>query len=98
MPSRVTTPAALEAPAIYPGLVELRVIDARLTKRLAELDARVDAALSSLGSRGEDDVTAVDVLCAAIGEVSELRDAARRDVSRERAARDARRSGVRRWG
>ena len=98
MPSRVTTPATLEAPAIFPGLLELRVMEARLTERLAELDARVDVALSELGARGEDGVTTVDVLCAAIAEVSELRDAARRDVSRERAARDARRAGVRRWG
>jgi hypothetical protein len=38
------------------------------------------------------------VLCAAIAEVSELREAARQDVLRERAARRARRSGLRRWG
>jgi hypothetical protein len=97
MPSRVTTTATLEAPAILPGLLELRLIEARLTDRLAELDARVDVALSDLGSSGGDDVTTVDVLCASIAEVAELRDDARRDVARERAARAARRSGVRRW-
>ena len=98
MPARVITPQTLEAPALVPGLLELRVLEERLDERLAELDARVDAMLGTRAAYTDDDVTVVDVLCASIAEVSELRDAARRDALRERAARRARRSGLRRWG
>ena len=98
MPSRVITPATLETPALLPGLVELRVLERRLDDRLAGLDARVDMLLAEPGPYSDADVTHVDVLCAAIAEVSELRDAARRDVLREHTARRAQRSGVRRWG
>lgn len=98
MPHRVITPATLETPALLPGIVELRVLEGRLDERLAELDARVDMLLDGDGMHSDDEVTQVDVLCAAIAEVAELRDAARRDVFRERAARKARRSGPRRWG
>ena len=97
MPSRVITPATLETPALLPGIVELRVLERRLTDRLAELDARVDMLLAEPGPYSDDDVAHVDVLCAAIGEVTELRDAARRDVRRECDTRTARRSGIRRW-
>jgi hypothetical protein len=98
MPSRVITPATLESPALFPGVVELRMIEERLSERLAQLDARVDMLLAEPFPYTDDDITQVDVLCAAIAEVTELRDAARRDVFRERAARKARRSGIRRWG
>ena len=98
MPSRVITTATLEAPALLPGVVELRVIERRLDERLAGLDARVDMLLAEPGPYTDADVVEVDVLCAAIAEVSELRDAARRDAFRERTARTARRAGVRRWG
>ena len=98
MPSRVITPATLESPALLPGIRELRVLEQRLDERLAELDARVDMLLAEPGPYTDYDITRVDVLCAAIAEVVELRDAARRDVFRERAARNARRSGIRRWG
>lgn len=98
MPDSVITPETLDSPALRPGVLALRVIERRLEERLAELDARVDMLLSEAGPYTDEDVTNVDVLCAAIGEVSELREAVRRDLIRERAARKARRSGVRRWG
>ncbi len=97
MPERVITPATLEAPAMLPGVVELRVLEGRLNDRLAELDARVDMLLCESGPYGADDVAAVDILCAAIAEVAELRDAARHDVAHERTTRRARRTGTRRW-
>ena len=98
MPDDVITPETLDTPALRPGLLALRTLDGRLTDRLACLDARVDMLLDCPGPYTDDEITAVDVLCAAIAEVSELREAARHDVLRERAARKARRSGVRRWG
>ncbi|HEX2087884.1 MAG TPA: hypothetical protein VHF89_19515 [Solirubrobacteraceae bacterium] len=98
MPDSVITPQTLDAPALRPGLVALRLLERRLCDRLGELDARVDVLLAEPGPYTEDEITAVDVLCASIAEVTELREAARRDVLREHAARRARRSGVRRWG
>jgi hypothetical protein len=98
MPAHVITPATLESPALLPGLLELRLLERTLGTRLAELDARVDMLLAQGDGYSDDDVGQVDVLCAAIAEVEELRAAARRDVLRERTARRARRSGVRRWG
>ncbi|HEX8207231.1 MAG TPA: hypothetical protein VF587_14315 [Solirubrobacteraceae bacterium] len=98
MPDSVSTPETLDSPALRPGVIALRVIERRLGDRLAELDARVDMLLGDPGPYTDDDITSVDILCAAIAEVSELREAARHDVLRERAARRARRSGVRRWG
>src|SRR3712207_905207 len=97
MPARVITPRTLEAPALLPGVVELRVLERRLDDRLAELDARVDVLLAEPAPYTDHEISAVDVLCASIAEVAELRDAARRDLVRECTARRARRSGVRRW-
>ena len=98
MPDSVITPETLDSPALRPGVLALRVLEGRLDTRLAELDARVDMLLNEPGPYTDDEVVSVDVLCAAIAEVSELREAARQDLLRERAARMARRSGVRRWG
>ena len=98
MPDSVITPETLDSPALRPGVIALRLLEGRLDDRLAELDARVDLALSDPRPYSDEDVATVDVLCAAIAEVSELREAARRDILRERAARRARRSGTRRWG
>ena len=98
MSDDVITPETLDAPAVRPGLLALRLLDRRLTDRLAELDARVDMLLHDATGFTQEDVTAVDVLCASIAEVAELREAARTDILRERAARKARRSGTRRWG
>ena len=98
MPHSVITPETLDSPALRPGVLALRVIERRLDERLAELDARVDMKLSEPGPYTEDDIASVDVLCAAIAEVTELREAARHDLLREQAARSARRSGIRRWG
>jgi hypothetical protein len=98
MPDSVITPESLDSPALRPGVIALRVLERRLSDRLAELDARVDVMLSEPGPYTDDDIATVDVLCAAIAEVSELREAARQDVLRERATRAARRSGIRRWG
>ena len=97
MPDSVFTPETLDSPALRPSLLVLRELERRLDDRLAELDARVDVLLESDAPYTDSEVAAVDVLCAAIVELSELRDAARRDAGRQRAARDARRSGVRRW-
>ncbi|HEX8123073.1 MAG TPA: hypothetical protein VF549_17615 [Solirubrobacteraceae bacterium] len=98
MPDDVITPETLYAPALRPGVLALRLIERRLDDRLAELDARIDMLLFEPGPYTDDEVTQVDVLCAAVAEVTELREAARIDIVRERAARKARRSGVRRWG
>jgi hypothetical protein len=98
VPDDVITPETLYAPAVRPGVLALRLIERRLDDRLAALDARVDMLLHEAGPYTDDEVTRVDVLCAAIAEVTELRDAARIDIVRERATRKARRSGLRRWG
>lgn len=98
MPDSVFTPETLDSPALRPGLVALHALERRLDERLAALDARVDVLLDAAGPYTDAEIGAVDVLCAAIAEVTELRDAARRDTIRQRAARKARRSGVRRWG
>jgi hypothetical protein len=96
MPVHVITPATLDAPALRPGLVELRLLERRLETRLAVLDARVDELLAT-DPFTDDHVSQVDALCAAIGEITELRDGARLDIHRGEAERDARRRGVRRW-
>ena len=98
MPKHVTTPATLEAPALRPGVVELRLLERRLDARLSELDARVEGLLNAPSPYTDDEIARVDVLCAAIAELTELRDAARTDVLRDRAERQARRTGIRRWG
>ena len=100
MPDAIFTLDSLVAGAPAPTLLRLRVLDRRLSERIAHLDAEVDALLRAGGSGGldtDDAVAAVDVLCAAMAEVGELRDEARRQIARELAARRARRSGVRRW-
>lgn len=82
-----------------PTLFELRLAERRLRARLADLDARVQASLTSdegLGS--EQAVAAVDVLCASISELRELLDETRREIARDVAARSRRRTPVRRWG
>ena len=87
---------ATGAPA--PGLLALRVLDRELGERIARLDARVDELLRASGTAWDDDaVGEVDVLCASMAELTELRDEARRHALAELAARRARRSGVRRW-
>ena len=98
MPAHVTTPATLSAQGLGPGVVELRLLERRLDTRLAVLDARVVELLNAAGPYTDDEVSQVDALCAAIAEVTELRDAARADILRERDDRTARRAGVRSWG
>jgi len=98
MPAHVTTPATLSAQGLGPGLVELRTLERRLDTRLAVLDARVEKLLHAAGPYTDDEVSQVDALCAAIAELTELREAARADILRQRADRTARRSGVRSWG
>ena len=81
-----------------PSLFELRLAERGLRTRLAELDARVQGSLfvdDGLGST--EAVATVDVLCASIGELRELLEETRREIVREVAARQARRSSTRRW-
>src|SRR5688500_11102792 len=73
MPAHVTTPATLEAPALRPGLVELRLLERRLDARLAKLDARVEELLHAPSPYTDDEIGQVDVLCAAIAELAELK-------------------------
>ena len=83
------------APA--PGLLRLRVLDRELSDRIARLDARVETLLRDTGDDWDDAVSEIDVLCAAMTELIELRDEARRHAAAELAARRARRRGARRW-
>ena len=82
------------------GLIELTALEQRLRARLTELDHRVQHHLAVAGGFVEDDVTGVDVLCAAILEARELLAAVRRAQVGERerlATRRARRGDPRRW-
>ena len=97
MPDRLLTTADVLAPGPRPGLFELRVLERRLRARIALLDGRVDALLSFPGQPTVEQVAEVDVLCAAIAELQELRDEARREAAAEELARQARRARPRRW-
>ena len=81
-----------------PSLFELRLAERRLTRRVAQLDARVQSALFADDGLGSPQgVAVVDVLCASIGEIRELLDETRREIDAELQAREARRSVPRRW-
>ena len=82
------------------SLVELTELEQRLRERLIDLDRRVQHHLAVAGGFAEDDVSGVDVLCAAILEARELLGAVRRAQVSERerlAVRRARRTTPRRW-
>lgn len=97
MTDRVLTPSDLHGSGPRPGLFQLRVLDRRLRGRIADLDARVDELLSLDGPPSDTHVAEVDVLCAAIAEVRELLDEARREAAREVEHRRIRRASPRRW-
>ena len=97
MTDRILTPGDLVSPGHRPGLFRLRVLERQLRARIADLDARVDAQLMLDGPPGDEQVASVDVLCAAIAELQELLDEARREAAAEVHARQTRRSGSRRW-
>ena len=82
---------------VSPGVLELRLLARRLEGDLARLDARVDEMLLCRRAPSDADVAEMDVLCAAIGEISELLDEARTEAARETMARRARRARPRRW-
>ena len=82
------------------SLLELTTLEEQLRARLTELDARVQHHLALAGGFSDEDVSGVDVLCAAILEARELLGEVRRAKVGERerlAARRARRGAPRRW-
>lgn len=91
MPPRVTT---LED---EPGLLELRLLEKRLTAHIDRLDERVDRLLYSTRSPTEAEVGEMDVLCAAIAEARELLDEARHEAAVETMSRRLRRTRPKRW-
>ena len=97
MTDRILTPGDLVSPGPRPGLYRLRVLERRLRTRIADLDARVDALLLLDGPPSDRQVAEVDVLCAAIAELRELLDEARREAAAEVQDRRTRRSRPRRW-
>lgn len=78
-------------------MLQLRLLARRLDADLERMDKRVDELLLSEGPPSDEDVSEMDVLCAAIGEVRELLDEARAEAARETIARRAKRSQPRRW-
>ena len=80
-----------------PGVLQLRLLARRLDADLERMDQRVDELLLSEGPPTDADVSEMDVLCAAIGEVRELVDEARSEAARETIARRAKRAQPRRW-
>ena len=97
MTDRLITLDDLTRPGRPPGLFELRVLERSIRDRLARLDARVDRLLALEGPPTDDEVAEVDVLCAAIAELRELLDQARRDAAHDVQRRHARRTPRRRW-
>ena len=97
MTERILTVSGLTDRAPRPGLYQLRVMDRQLRARIDELDARVDALLVLDGPPTDAQVGEVDVLCAAIAELRELRDEARHEAAEHVQRRHRRRSRPRRW-
>jgi hypothetical protein len=97
MNDRVITPSDLLAPGPRPALFDLRLLERRLLHRIAELDARVDVLLALPGPPTDEQIAAVDVLCASIGEVHELLEEARSEAAVELQHRRTRRAAPRRW-
>ena len=97
MTDRILTLRDLTSPGPRPGLYQLRVLERGLRRRIAELDARVDALLALDEPPTDDQVAEVDVLCAAIAELRELLDEARVEAARDVQRRRARRTRRRRW-
>jgi hypothetical protein len=97
MPDRITTFDDLMRRGPRPGLYQLRVLERSLRGRIADLDARVDALLVLDGPPTDDQVAEVDVLCAAIAELRELRDEARHEAAAHVQRSHRRRSRPRRW-
>jgi hypothetical protein len=78
-------------------LFELRSLERRIEDRIERLDARVDDLLALDGPPFEEAAAEIDVLCAAIGELRELLDEARREAALHASERRRRRSRPRRW-
>jgi hypothetical protein len=97
MTDRITTVHSLLHRGPRPDLYELRLLERGFQRRLAELDARVDELLDLAGPPTDEQVAAVDVLCAAICELQELREEAHREAAHHVARHHARRSRTRRW-
>ena len=82
-----------------PTLYELRLAERGLLTRISALDHRVQVALFADDGLGSSQaIAAVDILCAALGELRELLDETRREIDAELTARETRRALPRRWG
>jgi hypothetical protein len=100
MTDRVTTLSDLTNPMRThgrPGLFQLRVLERELRGRLAELDQRVDGLLDFTGIPTDEQVAAVDVLCASIAEQQELLQEVRAEAARHLERSHERRRRPRRW-
>src|SRR3712207_2162153 len=100
MTDRVITLHDLTNPARThgrPGLFQLRVLERELRGRLAVLDKRVDGLLDFVGLPTDEQVAAVDVLCASIAELQELLDEVRAEAALHLERSHERRSRPRRW-
>ena len=78
-------------------MLQLRLLERRLSAQLDRMDARVDDLLLRAGTPTEDEITEVDLLGASIAEVRELLEEARHEAARETLVRRARRARPRRW-
>jgi hypothetical protein len=97
MTSRILTLDGLSRRGHRPALYELRVLERSLLERIAGLDARVDPLLMLDEPPTDEQIGAVDVLCAAIAELQELLDEVRAEAAHDVVRRRARRAGQRRW-
>lgn len=97
MTDRILTLRDLTSPGPPPSLYELRVLERTSRQRLADLDARVDAILVFDGPPTHEQIAAVDVLCAAIGEAAELLEELRRETALHSERHRSRRERPRRW-
>ena len=80
-----------------PSLYQLRVLERELRGRIAGLDERVDGLLDFVGLPTDEQVAAVDVLCASIAELQELLTEVRSEAAHHLERSHERRTRPRRW-
>lgn len=85
MDDRLLTCSTLTASGPRLGVTDLRRLERSLEDRIAGLDTRVDALLAFDGPPTDADIAAIDVACAAIGELSELLEVVRTESGADRA-------------